>query len=101
MVSILIQLLFFAGVVHLKIPKGPVCYNKTEKLECTVQHDLQTSPRWQLKSKERSKLITNGTQATLTQETLRTTVTITGVDALWEGISVSATIFTLYLQSTF
>ncbi|XP_010742224.3 adhesion G protein-coupled receptor F4 [Larimichthys crocea] len=73
------------GVVHLKIPKGPVCYNKTEKLECTVQHDLQTSPRWQLKSKERSKLITNGTQATLTQETLRTTVTITGVDALWEG----------------
>ncbi|KAG8013157.1 Sodium-dependent multivitamin transporter [Nibea albiflora] len=74
-----------SGVVQLKMPENPVCYNSTETLECTVQQDLQTSPRWQLRSKGKTKIITNGTQADLTQETLRTTVKIQGIDALWEG----------------
>lgn len=99
MVSVLTQLLFVAGIVHLSMPPNPVCHHNKTILRCTIQEDLNTEAAWHIKREGQVFAITNGTDSEVTSEKLETKVTIKNPSKIWAGKSVSPTSFTFHIFS--
>ncbi|XP_042357226.1 adhesion G-protein coupled receptor F3 isoform X2 [Plectropomus leopardus] len=74
------------GVVDLKMPKNPVCYNKKSTLICTLEEDLKTAPVWKLKNVVGETFeIFNGTESKVQSTTRDTTVTLENLSQRWAG----------------
>lgn len=70
------------------MPPNPVCYESQQAVMCTSQDDLQVNPTWQLQKLGVFYNITNGTQATVTSVPKNTTVSLTNITELWEGMCI-------------
>ncbi|XP_059208520.1 adhesion G protein-coupled receptor F4 [Centropristis striata] len=75
-----------SGVVNLTMPTPtPVCNSHQPYFICTTLEDLKTDPVWELERNKEVFKIFSGTEATLETETMRTTIKLSNVSALWEG----------------
>nr|XP_020463596.1 adhesion G-protein coupled receptor F3-like [Monopterus albus] len=73
------------GVVHLKMPSNPVCYDSLFILMCSSQEDLNTVPVWQLKKEGKIYEITTGTESEVMATTRGANVTLRKITELWKG----------------
>lgn len=94
MISTLIQLIFFTGIVNLSMPPNPVCYNDKLDLICTVREDMKTQPVWWLRGNDEVFDITNGTMSEVTMKKMETKIIIKNISQLWAGTLVSVNVFT-------
>lgn len=70
------------------MPTNPVCYKSQHIVTCTSQTDLGVSPTWQLQQQGVIYDITNGTEATVTSEPMKTAVNLTSITELWDGMFI-------------
>lgn len=81
------------------MPPMPVPYGATNKvIRCTTERDLKTDPQWSIKNSKGQYDITTGTVSTVdTSSRTDSTVSLTNVTELWNGMYACSIILLLVL----